>query len=64
MKTTVGYRVIHRALAVTADISSTYGFTGKPFKTGKTQNKWDQVKSLKIGVWCENFNVHQVFINK
>ena len=31
-------------------------------KTGKTLNKWDQLKSLKIGVWCENFNVHQVLI--
>ena len=29
-------------------------------KTGKTQNKWGQLKSLKIGVWCEHFNVHQV----
>ena len=64
---TESYTESQRTLVVTADVSSmaspghhTFSFA---VKTGKTQNKWGQLKSSKIGVWCEHFNVHQVLIH-
>ena len=71
MKTTAGYRVIHRVSKNTCGHCRCFFHVWHhretilsclPWKQEKLKTKWGQLKSSKINVWCEHFNVHQVLI--
>ena len=67
MKTTAGYRVIHSLTEHLQSLQIFLPHMASPFflvclENRKNSKQMGPVKSLKIGVWCEKFNVHQVLI--